>query len=101
MGGIQMVIVDSVVEELLENYVQMQTPGQHTIAMTLIIVVEGAECPGVYTCPKVTTVYCKYVTCASDIAGLVIYCIKSLHIVQKANTQYTYSYRYYTSASVI
>ena len=46
MIGTQMVIVGSVVVVLLENFVQLQIPGQITTEMILTIVVEDVVCLG-------------------------------------------------------
>ena len=46
MIGTQMVMVGSVEVELLENFVQLQIPGQLTTEMTLTIVEEDVVCLG-------------------------------------------------------
>ena len=46
MIGTQMVMVDSVEVELLENFVQLQIPGQLTTETTLTIVEEDVVCLG-------------------------------------------------------
>ena len=49
MSGMQMVIVDSVVEALAINFVPLQIPGQPITEMIPMDVVEDVVCPGACT----------------------------------------------------
>lgn len=58
MSGMQMVIVDSVVEVLAKNFVLLQTTGQPTTEMIQIAVVEDVVCPGACTCDHMYIKFC-------------------------------------------
>lgn len=56
MSGMLMMMVSSVAEVLAINFVPLQTPGQPTTEMIVMVVMEDVVCPGACTSEHMGTV---------------------------------------------